>query len=375
MNDILYFILIVIFTLIVFLLYNPNLDDDRNNNISKDNFNNTDEKVDISGYIKSTINDFEDKKNFINAMSNKPIIKDDPKYKYGLENHNLGQDMQLFNNQMDMLMDTTLSSCSKIKSNIETNIKNIEENENRLNVDYVKQFHKNYKEQQSKIGMVTIDKEFSRFYDNDEIDNHATLEGFEINKATTIKNESNISLFMGNFLILPFQYKHCNHVYINLIDNNPSVKYNPNKIYLMSFYLLDNKFLELETTIAFKNKTLYDEENDLIEPTNVDLISNIKGIILTLKQKNSKFSHNYRYINTINNIKNILKQLGIIPGNQLMLFLVDSKFESKTNCKIKELKCEATSSDLYRLYSMNGTSLLHLSKNTIIDKPFSSLLK
>lgn len=371
MEDLVYLILIVIFTFIVFLLYN---NETTNNSVTKDNFNNTD-NIDISDYINSNVNYFMDKKKYIDSMSAKPIIKDEPKYKYGLENHNLSQDMNYFNTKLCMNMENLLVSTAKIKSNIDNNIKHIQENEENLHSDYVKSFNMMYKQQNKDLGYDLLDKEFSGFYDNDEIDKHNVLEGFESNDtATEIKNANNLSLFTGKYFILPYQYNNFNNVYMTLTDSNVSVKYNPNKVYLLSFYLLDNKFLELEATIAFKNKTLYDEENDLITPTNIELLSNIKGIILTITKKKPKEINNFKYINTINHIKNILKQLGIAQGKQLMFFLVDSKFDKTKQIKLKEKKVETIENDLYRLYSVNGTTLLHLTKKSIIDEPFASLL-
>jgi hypothetical protein len=376
MEDLVYLILIIIFTFIVFLLCNnETVNISKNNSVTKDNFNDTD-NIDVSDYINSNVNYFMDKKKHIDIMSVTPIIKDEPKYKYGLEIHNLGQDMNVFNTKLDMLMENTLVSTSKIKSNIDNNIKNIQENEENLHSDYVKYFHKIYNQQQDKLGFDLLNKEFSGFYDNDEIDKHNVLEGFESNDTSTeIKNANNLSLFTGKYFILPYQYKNFNNVYMTLTDNNVNVKYNPNKIYLLSFYLLGDKFLELEATIAFKNKTLFDEENDLITPTNIDLLSNIKGIILTITKTKPKETNNFKYINTINHIKNILKQLGIIPGNQLMFFLVDSKFDKTKQIKLNEKKVETIENDLYRLYNVNGTTLLHLTKKSIIDEPFASLLK
>mgnify|MGYP006447007103 CR=1 FL=1 len=76
----------------------------------------------------------------------------------------------------------------------------------------------------------------------------------------------------------------------------------------------------------------------------------------------------------MNYFKNTLNQLGIKEGNMLMFFLVDSKFENTTRYDISENKLEETNTELYRLYNINGTTLLQLSKKSIIDEPFTSLL-
>lgn len=368
MNDTIYFILIVIFTLFIFLFYSNY----KIKCVNRDNFKNTD-ILDISDYIKSNVNILEERKDSINTMSKLPIIKEEPRYKYGLENHNLSKEMDLFNNQLDSLMDSTLLSSAKLKSNISENIKKIEENEKNLNADYVRDFQDLYKKQQENLKMNVLDKEFSKFYVNEKIDKHN--EGFENNKATEIKNESNLSIFKGKYFILPYQYNNLNNVYMNLIDNNPNVKYSSDKIYLMSFHLLNIKFIEFEVTIDFKNETLFDEENNLIESTNPEFGDNIKGIIITIKPTKPKQLNNYKYLNTINQIKNLLKQLGIKPDSKLMFFLIDSKFESKTQCFLKKKECNFIDNALYRLYSIDGLTLLHLTKKSIVDKPFNSLIK
>ena len=372
MNDTIYFILIIIFTLIIFLFSNNCRKKETHSLLSKDKFYNTKE-LDITDYINSSVNIFDDKIKNINSMSNNPLFKDDAKYKFGLENKNLSKDMNLFNNQLDMLMDSTLLSCGKKKENIEKNIKMITEQENQINNKYVNQFIELYNKQENELGVDNTHKQFNKFNLSEDIDKHNNLEGFENSNATVIKNEINLSIFKGKYLVLPYQYNKLNNVYLLLDDNNVNVAHTPDKLYLLSFYLLNNKILEFEVTINFKNKSLFDFNNEKIS-SNPDTSSNIKGIILTIKTKKIQKINNYKYLNTINYIKNILNQLGIKEGNKLMFFLVDSKFENTTRYDISENKLEETNTELYRLYNINGTTLLQLSKKSIIDKPFTSLL-
>lgn len=381
MYDTYYFILIIIFALIVYLLNNGNVIYN-NKYLLKDKFTNTkSNNINISDYINEKVNNFEEKKANIELLSNTPIIKDLPKYKYGLEKQNLSVDMNYFNTQLNMLMDSTLNSSAKIKSNIKNNLQNIELNEDKINNDYVRSFHKYYKNKQEELGNIETDKLFSKYYINDNIDKHIDeniIEKFgdynnnNNDNDITIKNENNLSIFIGKYFILPYQYKNCNNVYMNIVDNNQNVKYSSEKQYLMSFHLLDDKFIEFDINIDFKNKSLLDKEfGGNINP---EYLNNIKGIIITIKRIKPKIKYNYKYINIVNNVKNILNQLGIKPGNKFMFFLVNEKFDTNTKCYLKEKKCESINNDLYRIYNMNGSTLLHLTKKSIIDKPFSSLI-
>ena len=365
MTNIDYFILIIIFTIIVYLFNTNQFSDNIKNN--KDNFNNTEKQLDLSDYINYSVNDFNEKKQHIELMSKTPIIKDLAKYKYGSETKNLSSDMNQFNTQLDKLMDTTLNSSAKLKSNIQNNIKDIKSSENQINTDYVKAFHKIYKIKQE--GNTMLNSLFNKFNTNENIDKH---EGFSNATSIEIKNEDNLNIFMGTHFILPYQYEKCNNIYMNISDNNPHIRYSSDKIYAMSFQLLDNKFIEFEINIDFKNKSLFDEQ---LTTENPEHLNNIKGIIITIKRIKPKVKYDYKYLNIINNMKNLLNKLGIKPGNQFMFFLINNKFDTTTKCYLKTTKCEDINNDLYRLYNIDGSTILHLTKKSVIDKPFLSLLK
>ena len=362
MNENKFLIIICIFTVIVYIL---NKKPSIKTNKIKDNFSDT-EKLNLVDYIATTKNKLLEEKDNIEQNSHNKVLKNLPEYKFGYKTRDLCNDMTKFNLQMSRLIDVNSSEFDNTQANIEKNFKIIEQNEDKIHNDYVRGFFKDYKEVNDKR-TEHLSKLFSDFKD-ESTDLH---EGF---KSMEIKNASNLNIFMGNYAVLPYQYSDCNNMTINIIDENVNVSYYPEKTYLLSIKLLDEPVVDYDINIEFKNETLFESMRSSSK-INEDIKSNIKGIIIHIVNKRPPIKEDNKFVSILNGIRSILKQLKITEGEKFMLFLVDDNFESNTDCFVdNKYDCEQTNTELFRIYSINGTSLLHLTKQNVIDKPFPPLL-
>jgi hypothetical protein len=395
MNDN-YLVLILCFSILIYFTYKNNTKENNtkenntkeNNtkeNNTKDKFNNT---IRVNDYIQSKINELNEQKEIYDME-----IKND---NY-IDNNNLLNNYVEFNKDINEYTDIIKDETNELKSLTNTNFKSVENNYNQYN---------NYKIDK---WYFDFDKKYNNIFENNPnnspIVNHHNDTFSNTNNnielfSDTIENDNLFSSFLGTYFVLPYQYKNLNRVYfviskyINEQDTNKIIEEGPNEIYdlnidkyVMAVYIDDFMINEYEINIArfesiFLETYNSNTMNEANKNENPDMKDNLEGVTITIEKEIPLLIKNSTVINEIeiDNVKNILYNLGFYINNKFHLFLVKSKFEKKylnittVEGTKQKLEYQDTNDDLYRCYSINGTTLLHIKKKNEINKPFQSLI-
>ena len=344
-----YLLLIIIFTLLIYFLYN-NQHDNRSIKspeveLNKDKFDDT---MTINNYLNSKTLELKKEKNF-----NEESVVTLDKFKK-------------FNNNFEKYNESIQNNITDYKTSLENDITNISQNVKNYDYSDIDEFYKIYEDNYPKPIPTTIDEHFTASIDK-----------------TQEKNE-NIFLdtFLGTYSVLPYQYNNLNLVYFviskiipekedqNLITptTNNNTKTNVrNEKYIMGIYI--KNILIQEYIINFEK----------INEKSSDNSDNIKGITVLIKDEIPLVRKPNMNEVEVENIKDILFNLGFTDNSQFHLFLVNSRFDKRyltanIKGKVDVIEYQKNNDDLFRIYSTKGTTILHLKKKQLVDKPFESLL-
>ena len=333
----------------------------------KDDFNDT---MTINNYINSKMDELEKEKD---ELSEKKLDSD---FK-GNHNYLDSASDNLFN-KYQRFTQNFIKHNEGIQNDIDTSsITTIPDN-----IKYIKNNNENYN--YAKIN------EFYEIYNKNFTPEVPPV----INKHEHFLSTTSPETFIGTYSVIPYQYKNFNKVNIVISKYSPPITNNifieqqsTNKIYnteadthTMGFYIDD--FLILEYKIDFYNiKSRCNKDSCPDETSLADNENNIKGITIEIKEKIELLVKSTKIINEIEieNIKHILFNLGFKINSKLHLFLVKKRFDTRyitpnIDGKKEIIEYQRSNDDLYRIYSTNGTTLLHIKKKQDIDKPFQSLL-
>lgn len=360
MNDN-YLLLIIFFTLLMYFMYHKpkntfqnktdNIDPIIKSNLDNNKKDDFDDTMTINNYINSKINKLEkDKEN----VSDKNTILN--KYKQ-------------FNQNIDNYGKSLSDNIIHYKESITSSLTNLSNKIDNYNYSNIKDFYDIY------------ENNFSELTPPPAIDEHFL--------ATTA-----MDTFMGTYSIIPYQFKNLNKVHIVISKYSPPITNNifiekekpTNEIYntekdthIMGIYI--NDFLIQEYKIDLTNIKKQCENGICSDDIRTD-DSNIKGITIQIKEEIPLLIKSTKAINEveIDTIKHIIFNLGFKIGNKFHLFLVNERFEKRyitphIDGKKEFIEYQKTNDDLFKIYSTNGTTILHIKKRQTIDKPFQSLIK
>ena len=356
----------------------------------KDDFQNV-FNMDIGKYIDTTIDNLIEDKQLLdikNLGSNYQGLKihgNDEEIKNMLDN------ISDFTDKFDRYSRITNNENINLSEDIQNKINQLKNNDSNIYNSFVQDFYDKYKAKllveetilSNKIGLHGVDDNKEGFAD------------------TQIAGDNTIVSFLGRYTVLPYQYSGFNNVYMGItkygIENNntrtpPNIEELRNK-YILSFYLLDELVVEYEIDLYIKDKTLLDlmpvtENNnnnnnqELNTYLNIDIMNNLAGIVIDIKKEIPIYKPTYNIVRKeeVENIKNILGNIGISSNKKLYLFLTDSQYEKRyfnlnggLTGVSKDAYYQDSDDDLFRCYSSNSTTLLHLKKSNLINKPFQSL--
>ena len=407
MNDN-YLLLIVLISVLLYFMHQRSNNLEQINKVpnkstflnTKDNIQdtntNTNTNINEGTYIDATID------NLIEDKQQLDIKNLDSEYK-GLKTYrneenikNMLDNISDFTDKFDRYSRITNVENINLSETIKDKINQLKNNDNHIYNSFVQDFYDKYK---SKLLIEeTIFSNKIGLHGEKDNNNNENKEGFA---DTQISNDNILVSFLGRYTVLPYQYRGFNNVYMGItkygIDNNNNIANSPlykdlkNK-YVLSFYLLDSLVVEYEIDLYLKDKTLLDlmpviNENENVRRSNntdlnIDIMNNLAGIVIDIKKEIPVYNPNYNIVRKeeVENIKNILVNIGITVNKKLYLFLTESQFEKRyfnlnggLNGVSKGSYYQETNDDLFRCYSSNSTTLLHLKKANNINKPFQSL--
>ena len=398
MNDN-YLLLIVLISVILYLMHQRtnNKGDKGGNEVNignevkenKDKFQDVNvnpnvNNMNIGIYIDSTIDDIIEDKQQLDIKNLNTEYQGLKKHRNEEEIKNMLDNISDFTDKFDRYSRITNTENINLSETIKDKIGKLQKNDNNIYNSFVQDFYDKYKAKllveetifSNKIGLHGESKE--QFAD------------------TQITSDNKIVSFLGKYVVLPYQYRGFNNVYMvitkygseNEVDSilTDSLK---NK-YTLSFYLLDSLVIEYEINLYIKDKTLLElmpsENKNVTESLNtdlnIDIMNNLTGIVIDIKKEIPVYNPNYNIVRKeeAESIKNILGNIGITSNTKLYLFLTESQFEKRyfnLHGGLEGISTdsyyEETNDDLFRCYSSNGTTLLHLKKGNTINKPFQSL--
>lgn len=350
-----YLLFIILFTVILFVFTN---NCDKKDDVAE-KFNN----INIGNYIEDNTEKLLNEKMEHEFNSTKEELKNLPEYKHGIKSRELKHKMEKFNNRLDELSNINIEESKDIIRDVDNYINTINETDkdiyNSFIVDYYDEHHnKIFKE----------DAEFNK------VESHFTD---TVEKA---KNDDiELETFMGKYFVLPYQYKEFDNVYM-ILTKKINLDTNEEDGYVLSFYVLDELVCDYEVELQKKHDNLFNlKENN--SSTSEDLKNNLLGYEISIIKENANETFEYKYPKYRNGVKNMLNNLGVNKNMKLYIFMVDNQFNKQNlnmdgsiNGMSEDAYFHKDVDDLFRIYSKNGATLIHLSKKNTIDKPFKSLV-
>jgi len=356
-----YLLFIILFTVILFVCTNKC---DKKDEVTE-KFND----INMADYIEDNTDKLLNEKREHEFNSTKEELKNLPEYKNGIKSRELKHKMEKFNNRLNELSNVNIEEANNIVQDVENYIGSIEDTDkdiyNRFIVEY-------YKDHDDKI--FDKDRLFNEMFNKVETHSH-----FQDTAAKARNDDIDIETFMGKYFVPPYQYKEFDNVYI-ILTKKINLKWNEFDDYIMSFYVLDELVCDYEVELQKKKDNLLNlKENSPSTPE--DLKKNLLGYEITINKELPNKTLEFKYPKYRNGIKNMLNNLGVKENMKLYIFMVDNQFnkqylnmDGSINGMSEDAYFHKDVDDLFRIYSKNGATLLHLSKKNTIDKPFKSLV-
>ena len=396
MNDN-YLLLIVLISVVLYYMHQrSNVDITQQNKDKKQvkpvksSFEDTN-KMHIGKYIDATIDNLIEEKQQLDIKNMSSEFQGLKKHRNEEEIKNMLDNISDFTDKFDRYSRITNDENINLSSKIKDNLAEISKNDNQIYDTFVQDFYDKYKK---------------KLISEENVLNNIGLHGVNDNNSqesfadTQITGDNKIVSFLGRYTVIPYQYTGFNNVYMSLtkygIEDNNNLVNSPIKTelkekYVLGFYLLDALVVEYEVDIYIKDKTLLElmpsENQSYVNEANntdvnIDIMNNLTGIIVDIKNEIPVYNPNYNIVRKVEaeNIKNILGNIGIMSNTKLYLFLAEAQFEKRyfnldggLNGISKGAYYQETDDDLFRCYSSNSNTLLHLKKTNTINKPFQSL--
>ena len=355
-----YLLFIILFTIILFIFTN-NCEKEKPN--VPENFNN----INISNYIEDNTDNLLKEKIEHEFNSSKEDLKNLPEYKNGIKSRELKNKMEKFNNKLDELMRVNVLEDTEIKKGVENYIVSIEETDEDIYNDFILEY---YKEHDNKI----FDKEqvFNEVFN--EVETHKE-------EFTNMQNDDiELETFMGKYFVAPYQYKEFDNVYMILTKKiNVDTQSVKDDEYILSFYVLDELVCDYKVDLKKKHENLLNVK--VSNENTTDLNKNILGYEISIANELPNETYQFKYPKYREGVKHMLNNLGVKPNMKLYIFMVDNQFNKQylnmdgtIDGMSEDAYFHKDVDDLFRIYSKNGATLLHLSKKNTIDKPFQSLV-
>ena len=354
-----YLLFIILFSVILFVCTNK----------SKNNVTEKFNDITIADYIEDNTKKLLDEKREHEFNSTKEELKNLPEYKNGIKSRELKNKMEKFNNRLNELSNVNIEDANDIIEDTEKYINSIEDTDKDIYNKFIIEY---YKEHEDKV----FDKEklFNEVFN--KIETHSS---FQDTNSKNRNDDIDIETFLGKYFIPPYQYNKFDNVYMLLSKKN-NLNFNEFDNYIMSFYVLDELVFDFEVELIKKKENLLNL-NENITTTSDDLKNNILGYEITINKELPNKTLQFKYPKYRNDVKNILNQIGVKENMKLYIFIVDNQFNKQylnMDGSIEGMSEDAyfhkDVDDLFRIYSKNGATLLHLSKKNTIDKPFKSLI-
>jgi len=359
-----YLLFIILFTVILFVFTNNS--NERGNSVTE-KFK---DKVNISTYIEDNAEKILKEQMEHEFNSTKEDLKNLPEYKNGIKSRDLKHKMEKYNNRLDELMNVNTNEDLDIKHDIENYIDSIEEKDKDIYNSFILDY---YKEHDEKI--FDADEFFNEKFNIVDL----VKDNFRDTVVRARNDDIELETFMGKYFVLPHQYKEFNNVYM-ILTKKIHLDTNEERGYVLSFYVLDELVCDYEVDLQKKNETLFNLKTKT-KTTEEGLNDNLLGYEISIMKENANKTFEFKYPKYRDGVKNMLSNLGVKENMKLYIFMVDNQFNKQylnTDGSIDGMSEDAyfhkDSDDLFRIYSKNGASLLHLSKKNTIDKPFQSLI-
>ena len=351
-----YLLFIILFTIILFIFTNKCKK-------TNEKFNN----IDIKNYIEDNTEKLLNEKLEHDFNSTKEELKTLPEYKNGIKSRDLKHKMEKFNNRLNELSNVNIEENKEIEKDINTFINSINETDKDIYNDFILEY---YNEHDNKI--------FDKIQNyEDSFNKVQTHEDFVNTNETTRNNDIDLETIMGKYFVLPYQYKEFNNVYM-ILTKKVNLDRNEDEGYVLGFYVLDELVCDFEVELEKKHENLLNLKE---KSKSEDLSKNILGYEIFIKQENPNNTFEFKYPKYREGVKNMLKNLGFSKNMKVYIFMVDNQFnkqylniDGEINGISQDEYFHTDSDDLFRIYSKNGATLLHLSKKNTIDKPFQSLV-
>jgi len=351
-----YFLLIILFTVLLFVF----TDGCKNTEMMTEKFNN----IDISNYIEDNTEKLLNEKMEHEFNSTKENLKNLPEYKNGIKSRVLKNKMEKFNNRLNELSNVNIEEDAEIVQEVENYIASINETDKDIYNSFIVDY---YKEHDNKI----FDKD-RVFNDNfNKVESHF--------QDTTSTDDIELETFIGKYFVPPYQYKEFDNVYM-ILTKKINLDTNEEDGYVLSFYVLDELVCDYEVELQKKHDNLLNLKENY-SSTLGDLEKNLLGYEISIIKENSNKKNEFKYPKYRSGVKNMLNNLGVKENMKLYIFMVDNQFNKQylnmdgtIDGMSEDAYFHKDVDDLFRIYSKNGATLLHLSKKNTIDKPFKSLV-
>ena len=361
-----YLLFIILFTVILFVFTN---NCDKKNDVTE-KFND----IDIGNYIKDNTEKLLDEKREHEFNLTKEELRNLPEYKNGIKSRNLKHKMEKFNNRLNELSNVNIEEDAEIGREVENYIGLIEETDKDIYNSFISDY---YDEHDNKI--FKKDAEFNENFN--KVEKHESFYG---TGETAAKDDIELETFIGKYFVLPYQYKEFDNVYM-ILKKKIHLDTNEEDGYVLGFYVLDELVCDYEVELQKKHDNLLnlkqEEDARTQEEKEEDLKNNLLGYELSIIKENANETFEFKYPKYRNGVKNMLNNLGVKENMKLYIFMVDNQFNKQylnmdgtIDGMSEDAYFHKDVDDLFRIYSKNGATLLHLSKKNTIDKPFKSLV-